>query len=480
MRKNKWIIALLVFSLCLSVFAGCKESGQSEDTAAPTTQAPTTEPTTQPTTEPTTVPTEPPMDAATLLDAIGREDQPMFTSADFLVELVMALESGDYGMTLDVAAYIDGSIAYSPETAQLYGGCELGMHMLGMQERLDFVLYGMDEGEGMVFYLGIPDMESWLKFSKEDLFKNLDEDISQTPETEFPLTEMVLQEEPVEYNGMECYALTLHPDMQKAMQDAMDALAQEDGTAQLPAVGDTPVDVDAMELDFSVIHMPITFYVEESTLLVRGVTVEFQGLDTFLNTVLESAEEEMTDSMGMDISSLRFEINNICYEPVEVPQISQEDREIADEQNYDPEQEDGSYLFKGAASKYRVVFPEAWELLDAEAGYFAATYHESDVGEEMAYIIVEGRVEAFDMSMKDYVAAVANSYAQILGVEVPTGTCESMEGFEIMWYCLEDTYHYVMRIPGGEESLLIEISCYDVADPYVYLRQMAEGITVVE
>lgn len=486
MRSVRWIAVLLVFVLCLGVFVGCKRSDTAQGTTtvpttAPVTQ-PATEPVTEPTTEPTTAPTEPPMDAQTLLDKMKAQEDPVPTKVEFLLRVVASTDMQEYGMSMDVGVEASGGYWYVPDPFQLYAQLELDLSSMGEDERLEIVLYGMPDGERKLFYLGLPELEIWGKFHEEELSQLLGSLIAEegAPESTIEWLEPVLQEELVDYNGTACYVLTLRPDvdqaMKESMEEAMENLLQEEELL----VDDELMEQlgKVMELDRSMLQMPITLYVEDSTFLLRGAALEFQGLAEYLTSVINAVEEEPQEQNMFESLEFCVELKNIEYGTVEVPQISEEDRKLADEQNYDPEQEDGSYIIKEDDVAFRLVLPEGWKLEQAYKSSISMICGKEDA------VLVNCNIWAGDDSdasdLKTLVDAYAGYYASYYEMEVTSGYGESIDGNETMFYACDEIYTYMMRIPCEGGFLQIEVQNTDATDPYVYLQQIAACIEAVE
>lgn len=471
MRNMKWIAALLVCVMCLGLFAGCKQNQDPQGTTTvPTTQAPTTEPTA----EPTTVPTEPPMDAETLIEKMGGEEDPYPTGMEFLLELGVTMNMPEYGMSMGVAGEASGEFVFALEPFALYAEAELVLDYMGQKEIVDLVVYGMPEGEQNVFYIGMPEMETWLKLYEEDLGLASDESGDETPEdsNEIQWSEVLLQEELADYNGMACYVLTVKPDVAQAMADVIEDMSlEEDIQEQMPEIA---------ELDWSVLQMPFTFYVEESTLLLRSLTIDLQGIGELISALMTSMEVEEQAQTAIDVPTFHFELTNITYDPVEVPQISEEDRLEADAQNYRAKQEDGSYLFKGETSDYRVVLPQGWTMDSSDKTNFTISCLGKQTEGYILYVYASGEIVEDGTTLETYISEMVDMYTIFYETGVTSGTAEIANGYPVMWYSYEGMYSYVLQVPGGDGYLRVEFSSYDLEDPYAYIQQIAEGIEAVE
>lgn len=474
MNNTKLIALVLALVLCLGLFAACGE----KDDPKTTTAAPTTEPAT----EPTTVPTEPPMDAGTLLGLIESSDAPVPTSMDFNMQAELVLKQPGMSATIEMGG--EGSALLSTDPIKAY--CEMSAHikMMGEVQETNVSFYTLEEDGELLSYSYDPDWDSWTKVS-------------------LPLPEMTLQpvsagtavlaEELVDYNGLECYELHWEADLAAILEEFREKYPEEwedfmTGLETGMAEQEETVMTVLEKLDFSVVKLHILYYVDTAECRVRYTTLEIEGLDLLVEQLLQEvaavlAENEEyagidlgLEDIGLEFPVLRVEISNISYDPVEVPQLSEEDRLIADEQNYDPRQEDGTYLFKSGESQFRVSVPETWTEYYADAESFGFTCEEDDS------VIIYGSVMAdyltySELDLQAEIDSYAEMYREFYEAEVTTGSYDSINGSEVMWYEVDGTRYVMMYIVDGVNCLQLTVQAESGFDPYPYLVQIASTVT---
>lgn len=467
MRNRKWIAALLVCVMCLSLLAGCKQSREPQSTtAAPTTQAPV-----EPTAEPTTVPTEPLMDADTLMEKMDAVEKLLPSGLELFLEVGTKVDMQEYGMTAEAEIQVTGSYLLNLDPFRLYAQIELSEKYRTQDGPYRFVAYGMEEEGEKVFYLGFPQYEKWLKLYEEDVREQFVEGIPEKPEQEGKIlwSEKLLQEELVQYGGSECYMLTLVPDLKQLVVDMVSELElEEDVRENMP---------EFLEMDWNLLRIPITLYVEKDSMLVKRVTVEPEGMEDLLQEYLAFLPEEERVEVEMEIPTFRFELNNITYDAVKVPQISEEDRLEADDQNYRAEQENGSYLYKGETSDYRILPPQGWEIETYSKTTFRMRYTGDEEGHPMRNVFVRGDVFEDDTTLEEDVADMIEENKLYSDSEATGSKAESIRGIPVMVYSDSAGRIYVTHIPGGEGYLRLVINCYNYEVSYEYICQIVESVT---
>lgn len=466
----KWIAGILACVLCLCFFAGCKQANPETTGSTP---PPTTELTTQPTAGPATVPTEPPMDAGTLMDKMDALDNPLPTGLELLLEVGTKVDMQEYGMTMESEIQVAGSYLLNADPFRLYVQIEFTEKYRGEEEPYRFVAYGMEEDGEKVLYLGFPKYEMWMKLYESDLKENLDEALSGEPEPNGKITfsEKLLQEKLVQYGATECYILTLVPDLKQLVLDMVSKLEMEDVRENMP---------EFLEMDWNLLRIPIALYVEKDSMLVKRVTVEPEGMEDLLQDYLALLPEEDRIEMEMEFPVFRLELNNITYETVEVPLISEEDRLEADDQNYRAEQKDGSCLYKGETSDYRVIPPEGWEVSTYSKTTFRMRYTGGEEGHPMRNVFVRGEIFEDDITLEEDVADMVAEYNQLYEGEATGNMAESIRGLPVMVYSAPSSRIYVVHVPGGDGYLRLVINSYGYEVPYEYIQQIVECIEAVE
>lgn len=477
MNNTKLIALVLALVLCLGLFAACGGKDDPQTTTVPTTTA---APTTEPTTEPTTVPTEPPMDAETLMGLIDSLNAPVPTSMDFNMQMELVLKQPGMSMTMEMGG--EGKALLSTDPIKAYYEMNTFTKMMGQVQEASVSLYAFEEDGEFLFYSYDPDWDSWTKLSVP---------IPEVATQPVKVGTAVLAEEPVDYNGMECYELHWEADLVTLFEAAKESSGefQEQWNDFLEGMETGLADIEETvmpileKLDFSVVKIKILYYVDTADCRIRYTTLEITGLDQLVEQLLQEigamlAEDEEyadvdlgLDGIGLELPVLRVEISNISYDPVEVPQLSEEDRKIADEQNYDPKQEDGTYLFKSGEAKFRMTVPEDWDVYYADAESFSFLS-----GDSVA--MINGMIcTEYEPDLKGEIESYAEMYEQIYEMEVTTGSYESINGHEVMWFEWDGVREAMMYICDGTNCLQLTVQTEGGVDPYPYLVQLASTVT---
>ena len=254
MNNTKLVALVLALALCLGLFAACGEKDDPQTTTVPTTTA---APTTEPTTEPTTVPTEPPMDAETLMGLIESPDAPIPASMDFNMQMELVIKQPGMAMTMEMGG--EGNALLSTDPVHAYYEMNAYTKMMGQVQETNVSFYAFEEDGEFLFYSYDPEWDSWTK------------QVLPIPEVAAQPVKAgtaVLAEEPVDYNGMECYELHWEADLvtlfEAAKESSEEFQAQWDDFLEGMETGMADMEETVMpileKLDFSVVK-PLDFLV---------------------------------------------------------------------------------------------------------------------------------------------------------------------------------------------------------------------------
>lgn len=441
---------------CLLLLCACAEQKPAETTVPTTTAAPTTEPTTVP----TTVPTEPPMDAQTLLSlAQQAREANSWTSLKDSTVCSMTLNMPTLGMSMDMAIKQEGSMLYDPVQDRGYQERTSTMEGYGQVQTSTSQMYTRTEDGVPVRYTYEVDSNLWTKETLEeednDSAKLLNSLLADT---------LVLEEETQLLEEMEVYVLR---------GELGEAFTQELSDGFMKGMGQTESTGRDNNKDAQIACHAV-LYIEKETNLVRSYSVDMEGLDVLIENFFS---QQFSGQMGMgmvitvevEIDTMRHEVTQMAYDPVEVPEISAKGIAAANQTSFEPAQEDGSYIIQESGDAVRIQILSGWDVESAE--YDNLTLTRDD--DHYCYYTMYND----DYTLPENVQYWVDYYYEEYQVTMESGTGEPVNGYETMWYRGGGVYSWCMQIPVGECYLFIEATSFSNNNTYSYLEHFAANCT---
>lgn len=453
MKMKKWLPLLLVLAmLCL---AGC----QSDPVE---TTVPTTEPTAEPTTEPTTVPTEPPMDAQTLFGLYkeAHEAAPM-CSADVGLSLDLSINMLDYGMTMSMKNSQSGTMLYSDEQNISYGELEVTSSYYGVETTTNVELYS-SVADGMeTSYQYDKDNDYWEKSVAEEEEGFLEYVMEDT---------LVLEEETQMLGDREVYVLHMHIGGE-SFRSSFTSFAEGQGVAFEEGR-------DSTGLDLSGVYGDAVIYIDAQTYQRLQMYVTIVGAEAPFSQIMTEASSQETDSsgisLGVEVTVNAYEISyeNISYESVEVPQVSQLGIICANQYDFVPDQGDGSYVIQESGYAVRLTPPGNWVVYDALAyDALLLTKGASNYTRTCTVVMLAGEYDLHEL-LDTTVGTMESTYS----IDLNTGDGDEINGGSSVWYRGSGIYGRVALIPIGEEGyLLVEVIDYTDSNPWSDVQKILEA-----
>lgn len=438
MKKLGFLCLILALALCL---CACENP-----------PAETTEATTEATTEPATVPTEPPITAEDILAA--SKDGEGSTANELSMTIDMDIHMTTLGMRMNMTAEVAISMRKDPALGQGYAEQTMTTSIYGekTEERSQtYIFYGEDEN---VCYSYYPEYDYWSMDTTRER-RVTDYILSETAQLR-DATEM--------YAGVECFVLEADLDSKMFVSDINFVAYLTLGQKQ----------EDEESIDTTAVAGHLVAYVEKETMVPRGYEITVEGLDTAANVLLEELVDP--DTLGTEVSvtmnAYSYTITGMTYDAVQIPEISEENKALAKQNSFDPDQGDGSYILQESGNAVRVTPPVGWEVAssdyyalflsfgDSMYGYCFMYQDEADLNENMAY----------------YVDYYESNYA----LTMTTGSGKDIGGFPTEYYEGGGLYGYGVQIPVGEAYCFILVENFEGMSPFAFLQAIAETLEIVD
>ena len=322
----KHICRLLCLLLVLVLLTGCNgkavasvSPAPSEETTAPTTLA--TEPPTEP---PTEAPTERRLTAFDIyFKAKAAAPDP---ATGYTVREKVLLRTGANGMTIELDMTNTTQAQLSRDPFAIHRQKDTFATMMGVEIEQSVREYYRQEGEDMVYYC---DLEQLGMTFREVLPRKLysEEEIAEYPELDIPLDAEYLIDLN-SHNGypLENYAEYIELEPQTQTLDGREVYVLCYQQTALWLFGFT--EDAAVDADLGDIRIPTYWYVDAETFMPVKTEYTMTDLDPMVTAAMVSI---LNIQLPEDVTGLELEIveythtlENMTFDPVEVPEIPQE------------------------------------------------------------------------------------------------------------------------------------------------------------
>lgn len=289
--------------------------------------------------------------------------QVLQTTAEMAMEVAQSVSIEGMSMEMETSMHNITETSISLEPYAAYAMSTATVDVMGESTTVDSEMYTVVEDDAVVYYMTDEVSGTW---SRVDIGLTLDEMLAMGSYTGYNWMtekneeELILEEETELLDGQEVYVLccTLTgEEMQMALN----------GTSGLE---DMLKEYNLEALDYSMLVVPSVFYVDTKTFRPIKIEMEIQGMGEMMNHLMseimgETAEEGMEGmDMTIDVSGVTAVYTNISYDPVEVPSVPEEAYAQTEQERFNPDQGDGTYIVQESGAAVRITCPEGWMATD--------------------------------------------------------------------------------------------------------------------
>lgn len=309
------------------------------------------------------------MNAEKLVDemAAATEGKQM-TQATTTMEMDMNMEAEGVSMDMSMDMVMDVQASNDPYAS--YTNMETTVDVAGQQTSEVIQLYSIEEDGALVNYVYTESTDSW---EKQDLGMSMDDIASQTADYNWLLEkakseELTLEEDAQTVNGKEVYVMNCTLEGEE-IQKAFEGIGSMTDMFEQAGMG---------EIDFTALSVPTTYYIDKETFLPVKMEMDIEGMDEMMDELLANmfAQAEMETELNFSISKLHAVYDNIGYDAIEVPEVPKEALIIANQESYNPDKGDGTYVIQESGDAMKITVPDGWTV--AEMGYDTVTLQRDD------------------------------------------------------------------------------------------------------
>ncbi len=402
------------------------------------------------------------------------------------------------GETQDIEADILVEAKSSDKPSASYFSIDINGDLAGENINETMQLYTQEEDGNDVSYFHLDSADMWTKLDFADSDTEAEKNTDDTEESKIP-ADLALVEETQIVDNRESYVLTCTFTGDELMSKICDLSVADDA---LSAIG---LEDAYLDLNLTSLSIPTTIYIDMETYYPIKIEFDIQGLvevidglmDSFTDSMLSGLEgvgdlgvdmSELEAEMGtsdMDISVNTFKIvmNEISFDPVEVPTVTEEGKEAATKQDiisnqytFEADQGDGTYIIQETGNAVKVTIPEGYAAYDYGYNYVMADTE--DESQEVSYYMY------YNMMGQDFAFYVEQAYVPSLkeeGVYVNHDIGPKIGNFETMYIeGIEDTMLYIAWAPVGDGWVYIKMYDYENSEIETVLTPILEAVEEYE
>lgn len=370
------------------------------------------------------VPEEPEMTAEILLEHVNAAAETDATA--YLMDLKMDASIGTGGITVALELSVNSENMQSADTADAYAKTTTGMTIGEETTTETMLVYTKEEAEGTLVYSNEEGTDSWTVTPAPE------EDTA--TDSDFPLVKdginATLEEATQTVDGREAYVLRAELTGEDIPLDSL----PDSGTEEL-----------------STLAVPAVFYFDAETYLPLRIEMDLAEMGELLVASLGLAEEGA--EMEAAFEELSLVMHGIRYEPVEIPAVPGKGVLIANQQNANPDQGDGTYVIQESGAAVRITCPEGWTAgemgcdnvtLNSADGTQSVLYTMYTYIDSMGFYVTVERYRAIPLMDENNYAA--HGHGPMIG-DYETAWVQSNDG----------AYQYYAWRTVGDKAILVEM-----------------------
>lgn len=328
MKRRKQLGAMLLAGTLTLMLSGCgnTENKESEESLMPSESVEMTDE--QEVLEASSEVEEEVVMTAVLLaeEMAAATEGKQMTQITSAVDMVMSM--GMDGITVEMTMNSKSDSVVSLEPYAAYTGTAMTMNVAGEEITESAESYVVVEEENIIYYTYSDSTGQW---NRLDMDMSLEDVTSMYTGYDWMKdtlpADLVLEEGTQTLEDREVYKLSCTltgEQMQMALggMSGMEDLLKESG-------------LEAM--DFTLLTVPTTFYVDAETYLPLQMEIDIEGLDQMIADLVAESVEGAGMDMEINISKLQGIYSNISYEPVEVPAVPEEAYTSVSQESFNPD-----------------------------------------------------------------------------------------------------------------------------------------------
>lgn len=315
------------------------------------------------------------------------------TSANVTMDMTLtSLRSGE-------PACINVSLAHHAQIAsetESYGESTLSYTVNDLEATDSMQVYNLPEDGKLLTFTHIDSTDRWFR-SEAPLPEQQPEptpaptpapaegEAAEATEPEVTIPEaysfLLLEEGTQTLNDQTVYVLSGSIDGEDCAALLLDAPILDALTARLLSAapkGTNPSAINLKVPDYSKLTADVLLYLNKESCAPVKVDLTLSGMNLLIAEFMKLLPEQATAFLGssVTIEPIHITLSDIGFDPVTIPEVTEEARIMAMQESLDPDQGDGTYVLQQHGDSIIITAQSGWSV--SELGYCFAGFHNPD------------------------------------------------------------------------------------------------------
>lgn len=368
-------------------------------------------------------------------------------TASMTMEMSMEADGQSMDMKMDMAMDIQASV----EPYASYMQMKTTVDVAGQQTEETMQTYSLEEDGALVNYVHTDSTDKW---EKQELGRSMGDISSQIIDFSWlaekaTSEELTLEEETQILGDQEVYVMTY----------TLEGDEVDKTLAGMSGMTDVLGQAGMGEVEYSTLSVPTTYYIDKETFLPVKMDMTIEGMDEMMDAVVAGilGENELGIELDMNVGAIHAVYDNMSYDPVEVPDVPEEGRMIANQTSFNPDMGDGTYVIQESGDAMKITPPDGWKAIDM--GYDTVTIQKDDKKTSVVFTM-HTNVET-GLAFRNYVERADVLTLLQAGNYGSHGSSELESDYSGMWVKAADGTNYYYAWTGVGERCFLFVKMTD-------------------
>ena len=144
------------------------------------------------------------------------------------------------------------------------------------------------------------------------------------------------------------------------------------------AKGTNPSAINLKAPDYSKLTADVLLYLNKESCAPVQIDLTLSGMNLLIAEFMKLLPEQAAAFLGssVTIEPIRITLSDISFDPVTIPEVTEEARILAMQESLDPDQGDGTYVLQQHGDSIKITAQTGWTV--SELGYCFAGFHNPD------------------------------------------------------------------------------------------------------
>jgi len=281
------------------------------------------------------------------------------------------MKMNGYSISMDSRMELEMETMISEDPYAIYADMSIMVESMDQAQVQKAEVYYLIENGKLVCYTYDKTLNMWT-YAEIDDAPESDPSGGESGGADLPPLEMTLDEDTQKLNRREVYVLRCVLTRDHLSQ-FMTPMAPITGTLITPLSSNTTELPEALQAE-------TVIYVDTETLLPVRIQIDILGIEDILNDLITdsmsppaaelsmhsnvSGKKETDSPIHISINTFRITLDELHFDPAEIPPVPQEAYDYLEMADHDPAQPDGSFILVHTGAAARITPPEEWTMWD--------------------------------------------------------------------------------------------------------------------